>query len=276
MKIGIDMGHNTGAGAVSILNETTENRKIGNRLMELLKLAGHEVVNCTNENASNQLAGIVQKANAQRLDLFVSIHLNAGGGHGTETYVYSSTSSARAKAQAVNDEIVKSCGFRNRGIKYSTGLYVLKNTVAPAMLVEVCFVDSQEDSKKLNTEAVARAMFKGITGTEYAGQPSTGYTKEQFIREVQASIGAGVDGIAGNETLSKTVTISRYKNNTHAVVKPVQKYLNSLGFNCGTADGIAGAMFESAVINYQKKHGLYADGEITAQKNTWKKLLGLI
>lgn len=107
--------------------------------------------------------------------------------------------------------------------------------------------------------------------------PSTStYTKTQFIKDVQSAIGAKVDGIAGKETLSKTVTVSKTKNNRHAVVKPIQKYLNALGYSCGTADGIAGAKFDAAVKAYQKANGCIADGEITAQKNTWKHLLGIL
>lgn len=170
MKIGIDMGHNVGAGAVKILNETTENRKIGNRLIQMLQEKGHTVVNCTNENPVNQLGGITAKANAQALDIFVSIHLNAGGGHGTESYIYNGSyafkESNRAMAKAINDAVVSSCGFRNRGVK-EANFHVLRETIAPAVLVEVCFVDSSEDAGKLNTEAVAKALFKGITGTEY-------------------------------------------------------------------------------------------------------------
>lgn len=105
---------------------------------------------------------------------------------------------------------------------------------------------------------------------------SNSYSKKQFIKDVQAAIGAKVDGIVGSETLSKTITISKSKNNNHAVVKPLQKYLNSIGFNCGTADGIAGEKFESAVKAYQKKNNCISDGEITKSGNTWKKLLGLI
>ena len=105
--------------------------------------------------------------------------------------------------------------------------------------------------------------------------PSIGYSKTQFVKEVQSAIGAKVDGIAGNETLSKTVTVSKTKNNRHAVVKPLQKYLNFLGYDCGTADGIAGAKFDTAVKAYQRDHGCVADGVITAGKMTWKKLLGL-
>lgn len=101
------------------------------------------------------------------------------------------------------------------------------------------------------------------------------YTKTQFIREVQAATGAKVDGIAGPETLSKTVTLSKTKNRTHAVVKPVQRYLNMLGYPCGTVDGIAGVKFDAAVRSYQRAKGCVIDGEITAGKNTWKSLLGL-
>lgn len=101
------------------------------------------------------------------------------------------------------------------------------------------------------------------------------YTKTQFIKDVQSVIGAKVDGIAGKETLSKTVTVSKSKNNKHAVIKPIQKYLNSLGYNCGVADGVAGSKFDAAVKAYQKANGCVADGEITAQKSTWKKLLGM-
>lgn len=105
---------------------------------------------------------------------------------------------------------------------------------------------------------------------------SSTYTKTQFIKDIQSAIGAKVDGIAGKETLSKTVTVSKTKNNRHAVVKPIQRYLNVLGFSCGAADGIAGVKFDSAIKAYQKANGCVADGEITARKNTWKHLLGML
>ncbi len=101
------------------------------------------------------------------------------------------------------------------------------------------------------------------------------YAKTQFIKDVQAAIGAKTDGIAGPETLSKTVTVSKTKNNRHAVVKPIQRYLNAQGYHCGTVDGIAGAKFDSAIKQYQKANGCVVDGEITSKKNTWKSLLGL-
>lgn len=170
MIIGIDMGHPINAGASNLLNETTENRKIGTKVIELLKSKGHTVVNCTVDQNVNELSQRVAKANAQKLDVFVSIHLNAGGGHGTETYIYNGSYNGkennRAIAKAVNDKIVNSCNFRNRGVK-EANYYVLRETVAPAILIEVCFVDSAEDKGKLNTDKVAIAICEGLTGQSY-------------------------------------------------------------------------------------------------------------
>lgn len=111
------------------------------------------------------------------------------------------------------------------------------------------------------------------SSTEQAA--TAAYTHKQFIKEVQTAIGAAVDGIAGPKTLSKTITVSKTKNRTHSVVKPIQKYLNSLGYSCGTVDGIAGSRFHHAVMAYQKAMGCTVDGEITARNRTWKKLLGM-
>lgn len=101
------------------------------------------------------------------------------------------------------------------------------------------------------------------------------YIHKDFVKEVQAAIGAKVDGIAGKETLSKTITVSKTKNNRHAVVKPIQKYLNSQGYDAGAVDGIAGIKFDVALKAFQKANGCVVDGEATAQKTTWKKLLKL-
>lgn len=116
------------------------------------------------------------------------------------------------------------------------------------------------------------------TPTEAKKQPSAvsnGYALIDFIKEVQQLTGAAIDGIAGSETLSKTVTVSATINRRHGVVKPIQKRLIALGFNCGAVDGIAGAKFTSAVIAFQKANGCVSDGEVTARGKTWKKLLGM-
>ena len=106
---------------------------------------------------------------------------------------------------------------------------------------------------------------------------ATMYRQDDFIRHIQEAFGAKVDGIAGPETLSKTLTLSSKLNREHAAVKFVQLRLKALGYiEVGTADGIAGPKFTSAVAHFQLDNNCTTDGEITARGRTWKKLLGMI
>ena len=171
MIIGVNCGHTksgtVGGGAVGYLNESDETRAIGYKLMEYLREAGHTVYDCTNDIASSvssNLENICILANAQYLDLFVSIHLNAGGGQGCECYTYGGKQ--HNEAIRINQKL-NQLGFNNRGIKDGSQLYVIKNTKAKSILIEVCFVDTKEDMQlyqKLGAETIAKAMFEGITG----------------------------------------------------------------------------------------------------------------
>ena len=102
------------------------------------------------------------------------------------------------------------------------------------------------------------------------------YSLKDFVMDVQRSLGATVDGIAGPETLGETLTISSKLNNKHPVVRFIQLRLNVLGYTeVGKADGIAGIKFTSAVKHFQQDHGCHVDGEVTARAKTWKELLGM-
>lgn len=129
-----------------------------------------------------------------------------------------------------------------------------------------------EFKNKLDGQTTS-ATSKNSTGAK--NTTSNAYDLKAFVKEVQQLIGASIDGIAGSETLSKTVTVSATINRRHGVVKPIQKRLNALGFNCGAVDGIAGCKFTAAVIAFQKANGCVSDGEVTARNKTWKKLLGM-
>lgn len=108
-----------------------------------------------------------------------------------------------------------------------------------------------------------------------APSPSN-YSLKAFIADVQRATGAEVDGIAGPETLSKTVTLSAILNRKHTLIYYVQRRLKALGYTeVGVVDGIAGGKFTTAVKHFQKDNGCEVDGEITARAKTWKKLLGL-
>ena len=180
MKIGINCGHTVngqaGSGAVGYLNESNETRNVGYELMELFRAGGHTVVDCTNDKATStsaNLSKIVSLANAQSLDLFVSIHFNASGGKGTECYTYGGKQHNEAVKICEN---LESLGFKNRGIKDGSNLYVVKNTKAKAILVEICFVDTKSDAElyeKLGYESIAGAIYEAITGTSVSNTIKT-------------------------------------------------------------------------------------------------------
>lgn len=134
-----------------------------------------------------------------------------------------------------------------------------------------------ENAKRACTDGYGVFDWNGVCVYERFGKyESEEYTLSEFVKDIQKACGAAVDGIAGPETLSKTVTLSASKNRKHAAVKPVQERLYHLGYHeVGKADGIAGPMFTEAVKALQRDNGCYVDGEITANNTTWKKLLGM-
>jgi len=166
LKYGIDIGHNcppADIGCVGIRKEDELNKEVGVRVMEKLKGLKHEVVNCTPSNdssLSNSLYRRINKANEEKVDLYVSIHFNGGHGRGTEVFAISE--SGKQIAKRVVDEIA-SLGYVNRGVKDGSFLYLLKNTKMPAILVEGGFVDSKEDMERFNAENTANAIVKGLT-----------------------------------------------------------------------------------------------------------------
>ena len=80
-----------------------------------------------------------------------------------------------------------------------------------------------------------------------------------------------LDGIVGAKTLSACANVTLRRNSRNEAVRWLQNKLNSLGFDCGKADGIFGTKTENAVKRFQAKNGLAADGIVG--KNTWSKLI---
>ena len=167
-KYNVHGGHNSIVpGASKYLNEVTEDRKVKNKVIQLLKAAGHTVYDCTDDSGKTvgaNLANIVAKCNKHTVDLDISIHLNAGGGTGAEVFYYTGSAAGKTKAAAISQKVAAALGIRNRGAKSSSGLYVLKNTKATAILVECCFVDSKTDQGKWNVDKCAAAIVEAITG----------------------------------------------------------------------------------------------------------------
>jgi N-acetylmuramoyl-L-alanine amidase len=177
MRFGIDCGHNCppeDTGAIGIKKEDVLTLDVGQKLMSKLASAGHSVINCTPNHANTlgeSLRRRVDKANSSAVDIFVSIHFNkfldgtATTDRAMGTEVYALSNIAAAIAQPVLAKIA-ALGFKNKGVK-SANFFVLKNTSMPAILIEVCFLDSTADMNLLNsigTDRLAEAIKDGLIG----------------------------------------------------------------------------------------------------------------
>jgi N-acetylmuramoyl-L-alanine amidase len=178
MKINVHAGHNPdgkiACGAVGLIKESTEARKVKKEVIRLLRKKGHKVYDCTCQNGTSQtdvLKRIVTKCNQHKVDLDISIHFNSGAADkkgngkttGTEVYVYSTKSAAYPVAERI-DKAIAALGFRDRGVKVRTNLYVLHRTNSPAMLIECCFVDDKDDVKLYDAKKMAAGIVSGILG----------------------------------------------------------------------------------------------------------------
>lgn len=158
----INAGHTKsgkGTGAKGLLNESIETRKIAYELMKLLTSTKHTIIPAVYDVSNNNLKDAVNASNSKNADLFISIHLNAGGGNGSEVYTWKGNKVKQATSILTNLEKI---GFKNRGIKDGSHLYVIKNTKAKSILIECCFVDSEKDKKLYNAEKIAKAIFQAI------------------------------------------------------------------------------------------------------------------
>lgn len=122
------------------------------------------------EYADRQGLTVTETANEWGADLFISIHCNASAGGdaaGTETFAYSAGdgSDGARLAACIQEQIVDSLGTVDRGEKSGPGLLVLKYTDAAAVLVELGFIDNDEDAALLRDrrDDFARAIARGVT-----------------------------------------------------------------------------------------------------------------
>lgn len=173
-KIAVDAGHggedlgSTRQG----LYEKDANLAIALYLQELLQNEGYEVFMIRTDDSWVELEERPKLANEQNVDLYVSIHLNSldadsDATQGAETwYADVREDGSDVLAQTVIDELTKVIDTRNRGIKLSNKLVVVRESNAPACLVECGFITSETERTKLfNPEyqkKIAQGIFNGI------------------------------------------------------------------------------------------------------------------
>ena len=178
-KIYIDQGHNPenpNAGAEGNgLQEQTITYNIGQELAALLRtdpdfevrLSRPTPTTALGTSNSTSLQARVNDANAWGADYFISLHTNASdnsAASGVEAFAYSRPSRAFSLGEDIVDNLSAVTGLRNRGMKVRPGLYVLRRTNMPAVLVEMGFISNPGDAALMNNspELFAQGIYNGI------------------------------------------------------------------------------------------------------------------
>ncbi|KNZ69251.1 cell wall hydrolase/autolysin [Thermincola ferriacetica] len=160
-------------------------------------------------------------ANRVGADLFLSVHVNAGGGTGFESFIYTA---AWEETQRLRDIIHKEiadfyrrAGFPDRG-KKKANFAVLRETAVPAILLENLFIDRREDALKLKEDgfreevagAIAQAVTKAlrlegpakppVPPPQPPSQPPTHWAIRDFQRLKDAGLVFGEHNLDANVT----------------------------------------------------------------------------
>ncbi|PQD96159.1 hypothetical protein CYL18_06040 [Pradoshia eiseniae] len=164
----IDPGHGgQDAGAIGTLLKTLEkniNLSTANELAARLRQAGAKVVMTRSSDTYPTLLERAAISNKNMADAFISIHYNASissSVRGIETFYHLNPS----LASSLQQEIAKSTGLRNRGIK-KNGFTVLYQNTRPAALVELGFLTNPTEERIISQssyhEKAAQGMFNGL------------------------------------------------------------------------------------------------------------------
>lgn len=196
-------------GAADIINEVTEARKVVDRICKICKQLNVECYKYhdTSSSSSQNLANIINWHNGFKDGIDVSIHFNAykrtSNPMGTEVYYYSQQQLASHMSLA----LANNTGLKNRGAKSGTGLYFLRNTNKPSLLIEVCFVDSDADVNiyRNKFETICRTIVYVLTGKMLTTTTATGNIYRVYAEKKQIGAYGKVDNIVNvtKEQLNK-------------------------------------------------------------------------
>lgn len=179
IKIYIDQGHNPrnpNAGAEGNgLREQDIVFRVGLALRDLLVSNGNFDVRLSRPTADTQigtsnstsLRARVNDANAWGAEYFISLHTNAAtssAATGSEAFVYVIPSAAYNLSEDILQRMTAATGLPNRGTFARPGLYVLRKTAMPAILVELGFITNPGDAALMNENPglFATGIYQGI------------------------------------------------------------------------------------------------------------------
>ena len=288
-KVFISAGHGgSDSGAVGNgFKEKDLNLSIALACGNYLKSRGVKVQMSRVKDENDDLNQEARESNAFGPDLAVSIHNNAGGGDGVEAWYSIFGGLGKTCAENILAEVVK-IGQNSRGAKTKKGsggkdyYGFIRQTKAPAVIVECAFIDNATDIQIVNTEpkrvvmgeAIAKGILKtlGIADSAPVTTPApTTKSIEEVAKEVIAGKygngearkialkNAGYDPSAVQAKVNELVNGSKTPSFTAYKVKVTTSALN-IRSGPGTNNKIVGVI---------RDRGVYT---IVDEKSGWGKL----
>lgn len=175
-KVFVGVGHGgSDSGAVANgLKEKDLNLEIAKECALTLQRHGVTVLLSRTKDENDTLNEEIKECNKFNPDLAIDIHNNAGGGDGVEAFYHYGGGLSKTLAENVLAEIVK-IGQNSRGAKTRRNALgkdyygFIRQTKAPAVIVECAFIDNKKDIAIIDTVAEQKkmgiAVAKGILKT---------------------------------------------------------------------------------------------------------------
>ena len=184
IKIFIDQGHNPrnpNAGAEGNgYYEQDITYEVGKRTEELLSAnPNFEVL--LSRNTPDEILGVsvatslrarTDAANRWGADFFISLHANASvveSASGSEGFAYSRASKGWPLGEDILFWLERTTGLPNRGMNVRPGLWVLRKSAMPAVLIELGFITNPSDAALMASDpgSFAVGVYNGIL--QYCG-----------------------------------------------------------------------------------------------------------
>ena len=144
--------------------ESDITRAVADIAADCLRLVGYEVLVVQDDD----LQSVCDASDGFQADVFVSIHCNSAenrSARGTETFYYEGSFNGLKLAEYLQQQLIDSIENPvDRGLK-TASFYVLRNTDAPAALVELEFISNKygEDYLNEHQEGLGRAIARGVS-----------------------------------------------------------------------------------------------------------------
>lgn len=172
--IGVGHGGNDPGAVANGFLEKDLNLAIAFACREELKNHGVNVLMSRTADDNESLTEKINECNSFEPDLALDIHNNAGGGDGAEVFHHYKGGTGKTLANNILAEM-KKIGQNSRGTKIKTNsrgvdaFVFIRNTNAPAVIVECAFVDNAKDIQIIDTleeqKAMGVAIAKGVLAT---------------------------------------------------------------------------------------------------------------